>query len=70
MEQPPEDTITIDGWTYHIEHMPEEQQNHVVDIRRAEALSTQHKFNAHVCDHYKQTLLEELSEMLRRDGKK
>ena len=70
MQQPTEDSITIDGFTYLIEHMTPEQQNHAIDIRRAESLVTQHKFNIHVCEHYKQTLLDELGEMLKKDGKK
>ena len=70
MSHLPEDTITIDGFTYHIEHLKPEQQNHAIDIRRTELLVQQHKFNVHVCEHYKQTLLDELAEMLKKDGKK
>ena len=70
MQAPPEDTITIDGFTYHVEYLTPEQRNHVQDIRRADMVSEQHKFNVHVCEFYKQTLLDELGEMLKKDGKK
>ncbi len=70
MQQPPEDTITIDGWTYHVDQMPIEQQKHVDDVRRAEFYMDQNAFMNHVLNDYKQKLLDELGEMLKADGKK
>ena len=70
MQPPSEDVITIDGFTYHVNLLTEQQKKHVYDIRRSEALIDQHRFAVHVTNLYKQTLLDELGEMLKEDGKK
>jgi len=70
MQPHDEDVISIDGFTYHVHLLTEQQQKHVSDIRRSDALIDHHRFSVHVTNLYKTRLLDELGEMLKEDGKK
>ena len=65
-----DNVIIIDGFTYHVDALTEEQQNHVADIRNSEALIDQKKFESHVLEQYRDRLVDELGAMLSEEGKK
>tara|TARA_B100000963_G_C22019277_1_gene406359 strand:- start:119 stop:328 length:210 start_codon:yes stop_codon:yes gene_type:complete len=68
--QQPEDVISVDGFTYHVDALTEKQKLHVADIRNSDMLLDQKKFEAHVLENYRNKLVDELGEMLKEDGKK
>lgn len=65
-----DNVIIIDGFTYHVDALTEEQKNHVADIRNSEALIDQKKFESHVLGQYRDRLVDELGGMLSEEGKK
>ena len=70
MQQHDENIINIDGFTYHVDHLSQQQKSHANDIKRAQFHIEQNNFMNHVLTFYKQQLLDELGEMLKEDGKK
>ena len=67
--QQDEGNIVIDGFTFAVSDLSTEQKQHVQDINRTEATMDQKKFEIHICEHYRQTLIDELGNMLKADGK-
>ena len=65
-----EESIVIDGFTFAVANLSTDQQKHVHDIKRTEATMDMKKFEIHICEHYRQTLIDELGNMLKSDGKK
>lgn len=65
MEMYEENTITIDGFTFDVNLLDEEERNMVSDIRKADAVLQELNFQTHVMKKYQQDLLNILGDGLK-----